>query len=244
ELPIEPVNLLKPFGSSPFIKTISPSALGGLALAFGLGQPDFLDRINLLPTKTQRLKEKIKTTFTEKGIWRLVLPVLIPLILLSYLGLTLSINKYQRKVNDTRNFLDRLEIQWPGLEKLSQEKDDLLNRVAILETLTGQQLPWENLFREFSNLSITERLWLTNLVCSKQTNPSIYTVQVTGYGLSQSDVTDFMVKLSRSPYLNKINLISSAKTGVSNVNPPEAIRFIISTQLNLDYLKSQLKKEQ
>ncbi|MCK4909219.1 MAG: PilN domain-containing protein [Planctomycetes bacterium] len=185
--------------------------------------------------KTPR-KEKTKTA--SKHIWRLALPILIPLIALSYFGLDFWASSYRRQITNTETSIENIEQAKPGLKKVAQERDTMKERVDALKKIDDQRTPWLNIFQEFTNLIIPDRLWLSKFNCYQRPKTGAYIIELTGYALSQSDVTNFFVKLSNSPYFKEIEHSSYRKFTLPAGPQPDVFKFEITALLDKDHLKS------
>lgn len=162
-------------------------------------------KINLLPIKEikQKLRRRREFFFFLGSLM---------LVLLILLGINLAL---AAKTNQLQNTSDELGDQIRSylalqreIKTLQENREALEQKIAAIEQLrVDSQLP-VRILDEVSNRTPSNRIWLTTLRLTNNT------LNLTGMGLDNPTVAQYMRALENSPYLANADLASSTQTEV------------------------------
>jgi len=156
-------------------------------------------KINLLPYREILKKESIITHAVIAGVSLLLLILIIVLV---DSIMRSKVNKVERNIAKIERKLAEGKVQVAEIKKLKQEKETYRKQFQVIENLKkGKEGP----VRMLDELATTipKRIWLQTL---KQSGNSI---ELVGIAVDNKLISKFMSNLKKSPYFNKIDLIST-----------------------------------
>jgi type IV pilus assembly protein PilN len=172
-------------------------------------------RINLLKPEKKELREKptAPTPRIRKEIKfqlsYIIIPVLIIAIAALYLMQRSAISKESKLLEAAQLEKEQLQYVVETLEKLEQQKKTLERKINLITQLKAQQTLAVRIMDELSK-NIPDWVWLTEAEYKGQR------VEIKGRALSNSLIADYIYNLESSPYLQNVNLISSAQKTEQN----------------------------
>lgn len=162
-------------------------------------------KINLLPIK------KIKQKLRRRREFFVLIGSFLFLLLLLGLGAQL-LNGQLRQLEETSAKLAEQQRSYQALQRqinqLKEDREILTSKINTIEQLRADsQLP-VRIMDETSKLTPSQRLWLNSLRISD------HTLSLTGIGLDNPTIAQYMRNLEGSDYFIAADLASSAQTEV------------------------------
>ena len=112
-----------------------------------------------------------------------------------------ELNKQEVNLNSEIANFKTLQDEMKGIEE-SEKK--LMQKLDVVKTLQGSRKGLVNVLDVVGQL-LPERVWVSRLEFNLNPTPSL---QISGKSLSNSDVSDYVSKLTSSVYFEKVNLDS------------------------------------
>lgn len=152
----------------------------------------------------------------KQGLLRLVILVVLPLALWYYEGQTIP--EYAKKKNELaatleghRNFNARQARAVQNIKRVKEDEAKLQTRIATLERISKDR------YREIKVLDlvqqvIPEKVWLTRLEMNNGK------VQLSGYAMSDFEISGFLEVLTKSVYFTEVILQNSSEQTFDNLN--------------------------
>ena len=155
-------------------------------------------RINLLPWREEYRQEKKKEFITQ------IVGVALASVAVSYLWIS-SVDGKITNQNARNNILDSeikmLSEQVAEIEKLKQEKKELLDRMQVIQDLEGKRSIIVHYFDEFAK-AVPDGIYIKSMTRTGEV------ITITGISESNARISAFMRKLNSSEWFADPNLKS------------------------------------
>ena len=197
-----------------------------LAVAFGLCLSQG-GRVNLLPVK-EKLEQKALLLSTALKV---TFPIILLISLIFYAVSYTNALKYKILINNLDFEISRLQLSASQVRQYQEIKTKLDQRKGLLEKAKGKQPFWWGLFKELSNISPREVI-LQRIITDSTKEPKeihLFGKIYAKYTFVDMALSQYLMVLDESPFLNRVELISS-KTDM--YSPIPAADFEIVCQLN------------
>ena len=170
-------------------------------------------KINLLPKEYQKRKFSIAL---EKNALYVIGGGVAALILLAAYSIffqVIPISSLDKKIQDARADAAKYDSEIKLVNQLNDQKDLILTRMGTIEQLDQNREAWVNLVSDLGS-RMTDYLWLIKFgnalgdnKGSAQGTATSRTI-IEGRSFSINSLATFLVRLKRSPFLDKIDLVS------------------------------------
>jgi type IV pilus assembly protein PilN len=153
-------------------------------------------RINLLPVRAAQKKEQLRSQ-----IFILVTGVVLTIIVCVGLYTTLSFKIDERKteVKNKQNEIAQLKKAIGEVDRFKDLKKELQGKLDVLDQLKANRTGPVRLLDELS-LAIPSKVWI------KSFKESGGNISISGIGLNEETVAEFLQRLEASPYYQGIEL--------------------------------------
>lgn len=153
-------------------------------------------RINLLPVRAAQKKEKLLSQ-----IMILILAVVVALMGCGFMQFTLmrKIGSVKADIAKTQNEINSLKKKIGEVAHYKKLQQELQGKLDVLEKLKEGRSGPVHLLDDLSK-SLPDKLWLTSF---KESGGSI---TITGIGMNEETVAQFLRDLEGSPYYQKVEL--------------------------------------
>jgi len=153
-------------------------------------------RINLLPVRAAQKKEQFRSQVVI-----LILTVVGVVVVCSSLYITLSVKVDERAqdVRNKQNEIAQLKKVIGEVDRFKELKAQLQGKLDVLAQLKANRTGPVKLLDELS-MAIPEKVWIKSF---KESGGS---VAISGVGLNEETVADFLQRLEASPYYQGIEL--------------------------------------
>ncbi len=160
-------------------------------------------RINLLPVRAAQKKEKLRGQLVI-----LILSLAITLLVCvgAYASLYLKIDGVNDEIRENQAEIDRLKKTLGEVAHFKKLQEELRGKLEVLDKLKAGKIGPVRLLDELST-AVPDRLWIDSF---KETGGKI---SITGVGLTEETVADFMRRLDQSPYFKNVELQVIEQTG-------------------------------
>lgn len=156
------------------------------------------------------------TATRSEAIKRLVIILILPLAMVAYEQQNLPAK--QADVGAKANYLSELQsfngkatASVAEIKKFKEDQDKIQARISALEKLSKDRLREIRVLDLFQQV-IPEKVWFTRL---ESQNSKIL---MSGYAMSDYDISSFMESIAKSAFLSDVNLLSSAEQVLDGVN--------------------------
>jgi type IV pilus assembly protein PilN len=153
-------------------------------------------RINLLPVRKK--KQRNTSIYQLVGMAAaVVLAVLVAGGVVAYYSNEVS--KQEAKIKDNDDEIARLEKIIGEVKELEKQKERLKSQLAVIDKLEKGKRGPVRVLDELSN-SIPKRVWMVSF---REQNGAL---TITGAAMDNSDISEFMRAMQKSPYFSDVNL--------------------------------------
>lgn len=200
--PVASVRLGTPLVSEEDLRAIAPR----LTAAAGLAQKSAITQVNLLPGRIKRAAARRSAQASGRLSPGQIAAALAVALAALFLVMHAAQVRYERDIIAIRDRVKKFE---PVFAQVKQEKAETLRmRVEIDATkeLKRNQLFWFNVLRELSHAVEPSKLWLTKASFVKvvdRKRRARFQLQASGTALRQTDVGEFVVRLSKRKYFTR-----------------------------------------
>ncbi len=158
--------------------------------------------INLLPVRDIRRRARARAQLLTGLILFLLL-----LVALAATGLWQAgrIRQAESELNKLRQEKEHYSQIIRQIKKMEKEKDLLEKKISVIKKLKKSSSLTVHVLDEIANRTPSERMWLTEL--SQEGSK----LQITGMALDNRTIANYMENLKNSPYIETVNLASSAQ---------------------------------
>jgi type IV pilus assembly protein PilN len=153
-------------------------------------------RINLLPV---RAKKKRNTSIYQIVAMSAVLMVALVSAFTVHSVYVAQVEERERKKTDNENEIKRLQKIIGEVNELDKQKTRLLSQLAVIDKLEKGKRGPVRVLDELSG-SIPKRVWVTSF---RETAGSL---SITGAAMDNSDISEFMRALQKTPYFTDVSL--------------------------------------
>ena len=153
-------------------------------------------RINLLPVRAAQKKERLRSQVVI-----LILSVVLTFVACGGLYMTLSfkVDGVKKDIQNKQSEIARLKKVIGEVDKFKELKRELQGKLDVLDQLKANRSGPVRLLDELSN-TIPSKVWINKF---KETAGSI---SISGTGLNEEAVAEFLQRLEASPYYAGIEL--------------------------------------
>lgn len=165
--------------------------------------------VNLLPpeiAKRKRLARKRQAAILLGG-------AVVAMIFISYLGLFISLQGYQKSIKEKERLLAEQGSKWKELqeamarvERIENDTRALEERIRTVQELTGGELYYWEILRELGHIT-PEKVWLRELIL----NPDTKRLSLKGSASSDTLIARFLAALETSSYFREVELKETKK---------------------------------
>jgi type IV pilus assembly protein PilN len=153
-------------------------------------------RINLLPAgEAQRAADRRQ----GKTLATLVLAGAVTIFALLHLIQHFQLSGAQRELEQLKQELLAIQGPYADATRIEQQKQDLQEKLRVIAELEAKKVGPVRLLEGVSDAT-PEKLWLTEF------DGTGGTVKLSGIGVDEQTVADFLRRLSGSPYLRNVDL--------------------------------------
>jgi type IV pilus assembly protein PilN len=153
-------------------------------------------RINLLPV---RAKKKRNTSIYQIVAMAAILMVTVVSSFTVHSVYSAQVEEREKKISDNETEIKRLQKIIGEVNELDKQKTRLLNQLAVIDKLEKGKRGPVRVLDDLSN-SIPKRVWVTSF---REANGAL---SITGSAMDNSDISEFMRALQRTPYFSEISL--------------------------------------
>lgn len=153
-------------------------------------------RINLLPVRAAQKKERLRSQLT---ILALTVFGAFAVCVLVWMSLSGKVNDVQAEIAAKNAEIARLKKTIGEVDQFKKLQKDLRGKLDILATLKSNRSGPVRLLDELSKL-IPEKVWVSSF------SESAGAISISGAGLTEESVANFMRKLEESPYYMDVEL--------------------------------------
>jgi type IV pilus assembly protein PilN len=156
-------------------------------------------RINLLPVREARRKAGLR----QQGVMLAgALGIGCAIALILHISVESRLSSTRHRITSTEKELRKLEATLGDVEKFRQQKQEIERKLSVITQLEASRTGPVRVMDEMAS-HIPERMWLTNLSLNDGA------VELSGYGLDNETIADFMTKLENSPHMGRVELLES-----------------------------------
>jgi type IV pilus assembly protein PilN len=154
-------------------------------------------RINLLPFRAARKKENVRR---QVSIFTLTVVLVLAGLGWYHLSLSSQVTAMERRVDDTKTELQRLEKQLKEINRISKVLATIERKTSVIEDLDLNREAGVRLLDAMTQLVIKDQMYLTRLrVTGGQ-------VELGGIAADNQTIADFMVRLEGSGFFSRVIL--------------------------------------
>ncbi len=165
-------------------------------------------RINLLPVREARRKAGLR----QQGIFLAgALGIGCAVALVMHLTIEAQLSSTRHRIASSEKELGNLEKTLGDVEKFRQQKQEIARKLSVITQLESSRTGPVRVMDEIAS-HIPERMWLTNLKLDDGA------VELTGYGLDNESIAEFMTRLENSPHMGAVELLESKLQKESGLN--------------------------
>ena len=176
-------------------------------------------QINLLPYRAARKKENIRK---QVSVFFLTIILVVLILFVFDFRARMKITKLENKVKASQTELAKLKKKAKQVDILRKELDSLNNKLKIIESLKQGRKFAVNILKEFTEVTVPERMWL--VICNID-KTSIY---FEGLALDDRTVADFMRNLENSALMTDVELKGITSIRLKDV---DLRKFVISVKV-------------
>ena len=156
-------------------------------------------RINLLPVREARRKASLR----QQGVLlAAAFGVGCSVALVLHVSIATRIGSTESQIASTEDERRKLEATLGDVERFRQQKEEIQRKLSVIRELEASRTGPVRVMDEVAT-HIPERMWLTKLSLQDGT------VEISGYGLDNESIADFMTDLERSPHIGRVELLES-----------------------------------
>lgn len=181
-------------------------------------------RVNLLPTEDA---QRAAGQRQELAVGSLVVALAVLLLVLAHGWQQLQIVNVDRKLAATNKGIEAIQGSYVEISRMEQQKAELKEKLQVISELEARSSGPVRVLADVS-AATPDRLWLTDFAESGGK------VTLTGFGVDEQTVAEFLRRLSASPYFKSIDLDETSEDEKSGLKDK---KFVISGQVN--YLGAQ-----
>ncbi|MCK9259945.1 MAG: PilN domain-containing protein [Azoarcus sp.] len=163
-------------------------------------------RINLLPHREEKRKERRQQFYTLSGGMVLLGAAIALLVHTVYAG---YIERQEAKNGYIKAEIVKLDEQIVEIKRLREQIDSLLARKQVIESLQGSRAETVHLFNELARR-------MPDGVYLKSVKQAAQQVTLVGYAQSNARVSTLMRNLDESPFLQNPGLVEAKSSSVNN----------------------------
>ncbi len=153
-------------------------------------------RINLLPV---RAKKKRNTSIYQIVAMTAVLMVALVGAFTVHTIYRSKVEEREKKIAENQAEIKRLQKIIGEVNELDKQKQRLLNQLAVIDKLEKGKRGPVRVLDELS-ASIPKRVWITSF------REAGGTLSITGSAMDNSDISEFMRAMQKTPYFSEISL--------------------------------------
>ncbi len=181
-------------------------------------------RVNLLPTEDA---QRAAGQRQELAVGSLVVALAVLLLVLAHGWQQLQIVNVDRKLAATNKGIEAIQGSYVEISRMEQQKAELKEKLQVISELEARSSGPVRVLADVS-AATPDRLWLTDFA---ESNGKI---TLTGFGVDEQTVAEFLRRLSASPYFKSVDLDETSEDEKSGLKDK---KFVISGQVN--YLGAQ-----
>jgi type IV pilus assembly protein PilN len=156
-------------------------------------------RINLLPVREARRKAGLR----QQGVMLAgALGIGCAIALILHISVESRLSSTRHRITSTEKELRKLEATLGDVEKFRQQKQEIERKLSVITQLEASRTGPVRVMDEMAS-HIPERMWLTNLSLNDGA------VELSGYGLDNETIADFMTKPENTPHMGRVELLES-----------------------------------
>lgn len=153
-------------------------------------------RINLLP---QEDAQRVAGKRQEMAVGGLVVVAAFGLLVLAHVWQEGRVGATRGALAVVDKKLEAIQGPFSEISKIEQQKQELREKLQVIGELESRTAGPVRMLADLSTAT-PDRLWLTEL---QQTGPQ---VKVTGFGVDEQTVAEFLQRLAQSPYFKGVDL--------------------------------------
>lgn len=153
-------------------------------------------RINLLPV---RAKKKRNTSIYQIVAMSAVLMVALVSAFTVHSVYVSDVEQREKKISDNEAEIKRLQKIIGEVNELDKQKTRLLSQLGVIDKLEKGKRGPVRVLDELST-AIPKRVWITSF------RESGGTLSITGAAMDNSDISEFMRALQKTPYFSEVSL--------------------------------------
>ncbi len=153
-------------------------------------------RINLLP---QEDAQRVAGKRQEMAVGGLVVVAAVGLLVLAHIWQEGRVGATRSTLASVDKKLEAIQGPFSEISKIEQQKQELREKLQVIGELESRTAGPVRMLADLSTAT-PDRLWLTEL---QQTGPQ---VKVTGFGVDEQTVAEFLQRLAQSPYFKGVDL--------------------------------------
>lgn len=162
----------------------------------------------------------------KQGMLRLFVIMLFPVALFAYEQINIpdlqtNLNNKNSTLGQLQQFNSKNAVIVSEIKKLKEDEEKNKQRISVLEKLSKARLSEIKVLDLFQQV-VPEKLWFTRLDFENQK------VLISGYAVTDSDLTSFLDSLQKTIHIREVSLISSTEETLKGASIK---KFEISCQL-------------
>ena len=156
-------------------------------------------RINLLPVREERKKEKARQVISIG-----VLSIIFVLIAITFIHIRVAgqINSLKNQISGTDKEIKRLTKEVGDIKKYEKKKKDLQKKIDVIEMLTVKKTGPVRMLDELTK-TVPSKLWISKM------EERDFNLSLEGIALDNETIASFMGNLERSSSFTNVELIQS-----------------------------------
>ncbi|MBU2541580.1 MAG: pilus assembly protein PilM [Candidatus Omnitrophica bacterium] len=208
-----PSNITSKIPKGKDLSNILPTLAASIGVCLGKG-----DTVDLLP-KSVKIQ---KTIGIQQKILRIIAPVLLVLMIFSFLSMTVQLKRYQKILTSYNDY-------YSNLVKLRTLRDNIIERQRFFKEIIGTELELFVYLKELSRIIPRSIEFLDMEFFKKEAVFFIRGLSFASGDSAENYLADFLLKLENSPYFNNVNLLLTIKEEIDQL---EAIDFKLTVELS------------
>lgn len=181
-------------------------------------------RVNLLPTEDA---QRAAGQRQELAVGGLVIALAVLLLVLAHGWQQFQIVNVDRKLARTNKGIEAIQGSYVEISRMEQQKQELKEKLQVIADLEAKSSGPVRILADVSSAT-PDRLWITEF------NESGGRITLTGFGVDEQTIAEFLRRLGASPYFKSVDLDETSQDEKSGLRDK---KFVISGTVN--YLGAQ-----
>lgn len=133
-----------------------------------------------------------------------------------YIGQGRQIDSLEERIDLARQDSTRYSRAIAKIREIESTQSAIVQRIQAIQSVDQGRFRWPHVLQEVSR-SLPENTWLTSVTKGDDvTGPDA--IEITGVTFSNLTLTQFMLDLESSPYLERVSLIGSTRSSVQGTD--------------------------